>query len=121
MLKLLLTEYTTVCATESKFCRHCFVEQVTARVVRTATAAPAAAEAWLEDKDIDIRPEDLHAWDLASGLLKTWSAAAGRQHNLALLKALRTKIAAWKVAKEEAKKATPDKNIPRTGSPTNGA
>ena len=81
------------------------------RVLRIATAVPAAAEALeLGPEDIDIRPEDLHAWDLASGFLKSWSAAAGRQHNLALLKALRTKIAAWKVANEEAKKAKHDKD-----------
>ena len=70
MLKLLLTEYTTVCATESKFLKKCVEEQVAARVLRTATAAPAAAEASLEDEDIDSRPADQHAWDMALGLQK---------------------------------------------------
>ena len=91
VLKLLFTEYTAACGTESKFLKKCFEEQVKTRVLRIVTTAPAAAEAALQGEDIDISPGDPAAWATARDLHKTWTAAAGNILTCAMLTALSNK------------------------------
>ena len=94
VLAPLFTAYTAVCDTESKFLKQCFEEQLKARVLRIATAVPAAAGAALQGQEFDIKPEDLDVWATAKSLFKTWTSAVGKKHTCAMLAALGDAIAA---------------------------